>query len=69
MNAPVEQVNQLIYNMVFIKGVSNKVFGYIDPFSEILSYIAWVIRDFYHVTLKATTGQDLFGRYIITKLM
>ena len=31
VNAPVEQVNQVILNMLVTKDIDNKVFDYIDP--------------------------------------
>ena len=42
-NAPVEQVNQLILNMLVTKDIDNKVFDYIDPLGETLDSIAWEI--------------------------
>ena len=38
-NAPVEWVHQVILNMLVTKDIANKVFDYIDPWVEILSYI------------------------------
>ena len=35
-----EQVHQLILNMLVTNDLDNKVFDYIDPWGEALSYIA-----------------------------
>ena len=39
-NAPVEQVNQLILNMLVTKNLDNKVFEYIDLWGETLASIS-----------------------------
>ena len=51
--------------MLVTKDIDNKVFDYIDPWGETISYIAWEIRASYHLTIMTTTGQDVFGRDII----
>jgi hypothetical protein len=45
VNAPVEQVHQVIHNTIHTnKNLGNCVFDYIDPWGEILSSIAWAIH-------------------------
>ena len=61
-NAPVDLLHQVILNMLVTKYLDNKVFDYIDPWGETLSYIAWEIRDSYHRTIMATLGQAVFCR-------
>ena len=61
VNAPVEQLNQVILNMLVTKDLDNKVFDYTDPWGETLAYIAWSIRAYYHHTIMATPGQSVFG--------
>ena len=41
VNAPVEQVHNVILNMLVIKDIDNKVFDHIDPSGETLVSIAW----------------------------
>jgi hypothetical protein len=36
-----------------------------DPWSGILSAVAWAVRSTYHTTLKSTPGQLVFGRDMI----
>ena len=36
-----------------------------DPFSSILSLVAWAIRSTYHMVLNATPGQLEFGRDMV----
>ena len=60
-NAPVEPVHQVILNMPITKDISNKVFDYIYPWSETLAYIEWSIRNYYHCTIQATSGQAIFS--------
>ena len=67
-NATVEWLHQVILNMLVTKDLDNKVFEYIDPWGETLSYIAWAIRDSYHLTIMATPGQDVFGRHMLFNL-
>ena len=67
-NTPVEQVNQGILNMLVTKDLDNKVFEYIYPWGETLSYIAWAIRSSYHSAIMDTPGQAVFGRYMLFNL-
>ena len=67
-NAPVDQTNQVIYNMLVTKYLDNKVFDYIEPWGETLAYIAWNIKAYYHHTMGATPGQDILVRDIIFNL-
>ena len=61
-NASVEQIHQVISNMLVTKDLDTKAFDYIDPWCEILAYIAWAIRASYHCTVLATPGQAVLAR-------
>ena len=61
-NAPVERMNQVIYNMLVTKDLDKKVFEYIYPWGETLSSIAWKIRDTYHPTIGTIIDQYFSGR-------
>ena len=67
-NPLVERVQRLILNIIVTKDVDNKVFGYIDPWGKTLEYIAWYIRASYHRTIMSTSGQAVFGRYMLFNL-
>ena len=67
-NAPDERVHQVILNMLVTKDLDNKVFEYINPWGENLAYIAWTTRYSYHCTIMATSGQAVFGRYMLFNL-
>jgi hypothetical protein len=68
VNAPVEQIHQVIHNMICTKNLSNGVFDCIDPWGEILSSIARAIRASYHSALGATPVQLVFGRDMIINI-
>ena len=53
-NSPVDQVRQVILYIIVTKDLANKVFDYVYPWGETLSYIEWVIRASYHLTVQAT---------------
>ena len=67
-NAPVEQVHVIIPNMLVTKELYIKVFDYIDPWGETLSYIAWYMKAYYRHPIQATGGQTVFGREILFNL-
>ena len=67
-NAPVERLHQVILKMLVTKDIDNKVFDYLDPWSETLVYIAWEIRESYHRTIMNTPVQSIFGRYMLFNL-
>ena len=54
--------------MFATKDLDNKIFDYVDPWSETLAYIGWSIRASYHCTIMATLGQAAFDRDMIFKL-
>ena len=54
--------------MIVTKDLSNKVFDYIYPWGETLVSISWSIMESYHLTIQATPGQSVFGRYMIFNL-
>ena len=64
-----EQLHQVILNMLVTKYLDNKVFDYIYPWGETLSYIALPIRASYHHTIQYTPCQDFFGRCMLFNLM
>ena len=68
VNAPVEQVHQVILNMLVTKDIDNKVFDYIYPWSETLAYTAWEIRHSYHRTIMVTPCQAVFDRDMLFNL-
>ena len=67
-NTLVERVYQVILNMLVTKYLDNKFFDYIYQWGEILTYIAWSIRNYYHCTIGSTTGQAVFGRDMILNI-
>ena len=67
-NALVERLRQVILIIIVTKYLSNKVFDYIDPWGETLSYTSWEIRASYKCTVKTTPGQYIFGRDMIFNL-
>ena len=54
--------------MLVTKDLNNKVFDYIYPWVETLSYIAWKIRASYHHTILFTPVQAIFGRDMLFNL-
>ena len=67
-NALVEQVHQVILNMLAIKDLDNKVFDYIYPWGESITYIEWAIRASYQYTIHIIPVQAVFGRDMIPNL-
>ena len=63
-----EQVHQVILSMLVTKYLDNKVFDYIYPWGETLTYIAWAIRAFYRHTIMATPVQAVFVRDMLFNL-
>ena len=51
--------------MLVTKDLDNKFFEYIDPWIEILAYIAWARRAYYHCIVEAKPRQAVFSRDII----
>ena len=54
--------------MLGTKDINNKVIDYIYTWGETLASIAWAIRASYHHTIMATSGQAVFGRYMLFNL-
>ena len=54
--------------MLVTKDLNKKVFDHIDPWGEILSSIAWEMRDSYHCTIMAIPGQSIFGKDVLFNL-
>ena len=67
-NAIVERVHQVVQNMLRTKDLNNHVFDYHDPWSEMLSSIAWAIRTSYHSAKGATPSQLVFNRDMILNM-
>ena len=65
VNAMVELVHQLIYNMIVTKDVDKPIFDYIHPWDKTLSFISWEIMDSYHLNLNSTPGQLFLLRHNI----
>ena len=51
--------------MIVTKYLDNTVFDYKYPYVETPAFVAWAIRDFYQCNIDATSGQSVFGRYMI----
>ena len=64
-----EPAHQVIFNMLVTKDIDNKLFDYIDPRGETLTYIAWDIWAYYHSNSEAKIGQYFFGKVMILKIM
>ena len=62
-----EWTNQVIYNILVIKYIDIKVFDYIYPWYETLTYIAWFIRPSYHLTIGYTSEQAVYDKYMVLK--
>ena len=54
--------------MLVTNDLDNKAFDYIDPWGETLACIAREIRAFYQRTIMTTSGQYIFGRYMLFNL-
>ena len=63
-----ERVHQGILNMFVTKDLDNKVLDYIYLWGQTLSSIAYAIRASYYRTIKATSTQAVFERYMIFNL-
>ena len=67
-NAPVERVHQVILNMLVTKDPDNKVFDYMYPWDETLSYIVLVITYSYHRIIMSMPVQPVFSRDMLFNL-
>ena len=67
-NDPVERVHQVILNMLVSKYLVNKFFDHIYTWGETLEYIAWAIRDSYHLNIMVSPFQGVVGRYMLFNL-
>ena len=68
VNAMVERVHKVILNILVTKYLDNKVFDYMDPWSENPASISWVVMAFYHHTVGVTPEKAVFIRDIIFNL-
>jgi transposase InsO family protein len=64
-NAILERIHQTIGNMIRTFEIENQLIDKSDPWSGILSAVAWAVRSTYHTTLQLTPGQLVFGRNMI----
>jgi hypothetical protein len=64
-NGVVERVHAVLNDMLRTYELEERELDQNDPFSEILSSIAFAIRATYHTTLQATPAQLVFGRDMI----
>jgi hypothetical protein len=58
-------MHQTIGNMVCTFEVESQPIDENDPWSGILSAVAWAVRFTYHTTLQSTPGRSVFGIYMI----
>jgi hypothetical protein len=61
-NAILERIHQTIGNMLRAFEVENQPTDESDPWSGILSAVAWAVRSACHTALQSTPGQLVFGR-------
>jgi hypothetical protein len=64
-NAILERIHQTIGNMVRTFEVEYQPIDENDPWSGILSAVAWAVGSTYHTTLQSMPGQLVFGRDMI----
>lgn len=67
-NAILERIHQVTGNMLKTMDLVNIEFDVIDPWTSILTSIAYAVRCSFHSTLKATPGQLVFGRDMLLDL-
>ena len=58
-------MHQVILSMLVTKDLDSKVVDHIDPWGEILTYIAWAIRASYHHNIMATPFRSVLGKDMI----
>ena len=64
-NAVLERVHQVLRNMLRTKNVKKLQLDPEDPWTEVLTSVAYTIRSTYHTTLQATPAQLIYGRDMI----
>ena len=64
-NSILERVHQVLADMLRCKDVSKLSLESSDPWSQLLSSVAWAIRSTTHTTLGATPAQVVFGRDMV----
>ena len=60
-----ERIHQVVPNLVLKFNLKNNYLDEDDPWSGILAATSFVVCSTYHTTLQATSGQLLFGHYIV----
>ena len=61
-NSSVERIHQVVQNMIETKELDKFIFDYINPWAEVLSSVAWIIRASYHSILMTTQAQLVLGQ-------
>jgi transposase InsO family protein len=64
-NAILERIHQTIGNMLRTFEAENQPTDESDPWSGILSAVAWTVRSAHYTALQSTLGQLVFGRDMI----
>ena len=67
-NAILERIHQVFANLCRTYELEEREMDRSDPWSGIISAVAWAIRSTYHTTLKATPGQLVFGRDMVLNI-
>ena len=60
-NAMLERAHQVPGNSTRTFELENRPMDRTDPWTGILSAVAWAVRSTHHTTLQATPGQLMFG--------
>jgi hypothetical protein len=61
----IERIHPTVGNMIRTFEIENQEIDEKDPWSRILSAVAWAVHSIYHTTLQSTQGQLVFGRDMI----
>ena len=64
-NAVLERIHQVVEDILKSKDLENYDFNNTDPWSDILTSVAWANRNTVHRPLKATPGDLVFNRVMI----
>ena len=64
-NAVLDRVHQIVGDMLCTKDLEVYPFNIEDPWTEILSSVAWAINGSYHKTKEAIPGESVYGRDMI----
>ena len=67
-NAILERVHQVLGDMLHTKNLQQYDFDALDPCSDILASVAWVIHSTHHSTLKVSPAQLVFNRDMLLNI-